>query len=117
MGKGNRIKEFIIDQDIYGHAIGVHYRGSTAYKTFLGSFCTLGAYLLVILQLVLLVTVFIDGSNQTEKTQENALDRFFGGPRKFSEYNLDLIVYSVPPISPDIGRFKVEQNLKTESGS
>ena len=107
MGKGSRIKEFIIDQDIYGHAIGVHYRGSSAYKTFLGSFCTLGAYALVIMQLVLLVTVFIDGSNQTEKTQVNALDRFFGGPRKFSEYNLDLIVYSTPNITPEIGRFKV----------
>ena len=109
MGKGNKIKDFIVDQDIYGHAIGVQYRGSTEYKTLLGSFCTLGAYALMIMQLVFLVTVFIDGSNQTEKTQVNALDRFFGGPRKFSEYNLDIIVYSEPNITPDIGRFVVEQ--------
>ena len=63
MGKGSRIYDFIVDQDIYGHAIGVHYRGGTSYKTFLGSICTLGAYSLMIMQLVLLVTVFIDGSN------------------------------------------------------
>ena len=62
----------------------------------------------MIMQLVLLISVFIDGSNQTEKTQVNALDRFFGGPRKFSEHNLDIIIYSQPPMNIDIGRFVVE---------
>ena len=68
MGKGKRIREFFVNQDIYGHTIGVHYRGSKAYKTFLGSFCTVGAYALMLMQLVLLITVFADGSNQSEKT-------------------------------------------------
>ena len=71
----------------------------------------------MIMQLVLLVTVFIDGSNQTEKTQVNALDRFFGGPRKFSDYNLDIVVYSVPNIRPEIGRFTVRQKIKTKDES
>ena len=67
----------------------------------------------MIMQLVLLVTVFIDGSNQTEKTQVNALDRLFGGPRKFSEYNLDIILYSIPSLPPAISRFTVEQKIYT----
>ena len=109
MVKASRLIQFIVDRDIFGQPIGVHYRGSSAYKTFLGSICTLGAYALMIMQLILLITVFIDGSNQTEKTQVNALDRFFGGPRKFSEHNFDIILYSEPHIEPKFGRFIVEQ--------
>ena len=58
----NKIKEFFIDQDIYGHAIGVHYRGRDAYKTCLGSLFTLATYVLMIINLVTLWVAFIDGS-------------------------------------------------------
>ena len=33
--------EMITNQDIYGHPIGINYKGSGTYKTLLGAFVTL----------------------------------------------------------------------------
>ena len=76
MGKAKKLQRLIVDQDIFGHVIGVHYRGRDAYKTLLGALCTLATYVLVTINLVSLVGAFIDGSNQQEKTQVTTLDPF-----------------------------------------
>ena len=47
---------------MYGHAIGVHYRGSDAYQTRLGALCTIVTYALMLVNLVTLSTAFNDGS-------------------------------------------------------
>ena len=31
MGKKNNVKEFLVNQDIYGHVFGVSYRGRSTY--------------------------------------------------------------------------------------
>ena len=49
--------------DIYGHAIGVHYRGSGTYTTRLGGFLTLVTLTLICINGVGLFTQFIDHSN------------------------------------------------------
>ena len=68
MGKASKLESLIVDQDIFGHVIGVHYRGRDAYKTKLGALCTLATYVLIVINLVTLIGAFIDGSNQQEKT-------------------------------------------------
>ena len=49
------LQRLIEDQDIFGHVIGVHYRGRNAYKTLLGALCTLATYILITINLVTLV--------------------------------------------------------------
>ena len=105
MGKENKIKEFFVDQDIFGHAITVHYRGRDSFKTCLGSLCTLATYVLMAVNLMTLWVAFLDGTRQEEKTQTTTLDRFSDDPRKFSEHNMTLSLYQDFDLTPDLGRF------------
>ena len=61
-----KLESFIVGQDIFGHAIGVHYRGSDTYQTRLGAFFTFVSYGFMLANLITLFTAFADGSNQSE---------------------------------------------------
>lgn len=58
-----RLEEIIVGQDMYGHVIGVHYKGSGSYQTKLGAFVTLATYVLMTVNLITLLLTFRDGSN------------------------------------------------------
>ena len=49
MGKASKLFSMIVDRDIFGLPIGVHYRGSDAFKSFPGALCTLATYVLIII--------------------------------------------------------------------
>ena len=51
---------------MYGHPIGVHYRGSGSYGTVLGSVCSLATLVLIVINTASLVTAFFDHSEQSE---------------------------------------------------
>ena len=53
-----RLSDIIVDQDIYGHQIGVHYQGSDTFKTKLGALITVLTYTLIISNLLTLVVDF-----------------------------------------------------------
>ena len=55
-----RLGEIIVGQDMYGHVIGVHYKGSGSYQTKLGAFVTLATYVLMTVNMVTLLTEFND---------------------------------------------------------
>ena len=69
MAKKGRLEQIIVNRDIYGHNIGVHYRGSDSFKTRLGAFVTLITYLLISFNFERLLVAFKDGSKQEEKNQ------------------------------------------------
>ena len=54
----------LVDQDIYGHKIGINYKGSGAYKTKLGACFTLATYVLMGINLVTLIQDYINHSRQ-----------------------------------------------------
>ena len=56
-----KLEEFLVNQDIFGHSIGVHYRGDESFKTRLGSFCTLVTYVLIMFNVTTLTTLFLHG--------------------------------------------------------
>lgn len=58
-----RLEEIIVGQDMYGHVIGVHYKGSGSYQTKLGALVTLATYVLMTVNMVTLYMAFQDGSN------------------------------------------------------
>ena len=67
MSQLKRFGQFLKNQDIYGHRIGVHYRGASAYKTRLGALVTFATRLLMLLYLSKLLAAFYVGSNQEER--------------------------------------------------
>ena len=70
------LKEFVLDQDIYGHPISVHFKGKNTYNTWLGVLCTLMVNAIVFKSFLVLGGGFIDGSRQDEKVNTEKYDRF-----------------------------------------
>ena len=60
----SKVAEMFRELDMYGHAIGVTYRGSDKYKTNLGALVTLVTYILMTINLLSLLVAFNDGSKQ-----------------------------------------------------
>ena len=101
------IRESFLEQDIYGHGIGVHYRGSDAYKTNLGACCTLATYVLILFNLSTMTIGFFDNSMQDEKTQFSVIDIFDVGTVDLRENHIDLAFLVAPPMDKSIGRLNV----------
>ena len=51
---------FLTALDIYGHPIGLHYKGDSTYKTRLGSLVTLLTYALLLVNLIGLIKKFVN---------------------------------------------------------
>ena len=58
---------FLVGTDVFGHPVGVNYRGSGSFKTKVGALCSLAALVVVLANLTTLVKIFFDGSKQEEK--------------------------------------------------
>ena len=86
--KGRCLEELVINQDIYGHKIGVHYRGSDSFKTRFGAFTTLVTYVFIAINLQSLFLAFKNGTKQDEKNQSYFVDRWFEDAQKFEENDL-----------------------------
>ena len=64
-GSLGKLEQLLVNQDMYGHIIGVHYRGNDVYKTRLGALVSIAIYVLMAINAIGLLTAFGDGSNQT----------------------------------------------------
>ena len=105
----NRIDKFFLTLDIFGHPIGVNYKGNDTYQTRLGAFFTLATYTLMLINLGTLFTAFFTGSNQDEKNGLQVIDRFYSGPFNLTENNIEIsFVPNILPseILPEYGQFK-----------
>ena len=61
--------EFFRGLDIFGHPIGVHYRGSDKYQTHLGACCTILAYVIMAFNCYTMTVEFWDHSRQEQTTE------------------------------------------------
>ena len=52
------VVDAIVSGDIYGHPIGVNYKGSDTYRTKLGALFTITAYVLVFLNFIAISVAF-----------------------------------------------------------
>ena len=57
-----KLSQFFVERDIYGHQIGVNYRGSDKYNTCLGALCTVTTYVFAMVNLYTLALAFTNGS-------------------------------------------------------
>ena len=99
-----KIGAFLLQRDIYGHQINMHYKGSDKYQTWMGLFCTLMTYTFVMFNAYALGTAFLDHSKQEEKSNFKIVDRFSDE----KEYNLmdnNFEMQFVPSkeLTPDVG--------------
>lgn len=44
----NKVVDFLVARDMYGHAVGLNYRGSDNYQTKVGAIFTLVTYVLMV---------------------------------------------------------------------
>ena len=88
-----KLKEFLLDQDIYGHPISVHFKGKNTYNTWLGVFCTLIVYAVVFKSFIVLGSGFIDGSRQDEKINTEKYDRFDSKAMYLDEMGVKIYVF------------------------
>lgn len=101
----SRIGKMFVDLDIYGHAIGVNYRGQDAYKTRLGALFTLATRILMTMNLVILLIAFFEGTKQEEKMQSIKFDSFYADSVDLVEQKFLLSFLTVPHIDEKLGRF------------
>ena len=59
---GSRFREWLTENDFYGHHVTVNFHGSDTYKTKIGGVVSISTYILMILNFAMLLTAFIDGS-------------------------------------------------------
>ena len=107
MAKKGRLVQFLVDQDIYGHKIGVHYRGSDTFKTKFGAIVSVVTYVFIAINLQSLLFAFKDGTKQDEKNQSILVDRYFEDAHSFEENDLQLTVYIEKEIPKEYGRIKI----------
>ena len=98
--------DFIVSFDIFGHPIGVNYKGEDTFKTRIGAFCTVGIYVLTILSLTTLITAFNDNSKLETSTQQSTYDRFLEPAFSFFDNMAEIAVLLYPvkgeSLRPDI---------------
>ena len=100
-------EQMLINQDMYGYAISVTYKGKGSYKTRLGTLLTLTTYVLMIINSVNLMTAFSDGSKQDEKSTNTTFDRFKEDDKfKFDDYNMSFNIQQWPPLPANIARIR-----------
>ena len=52
---------------------------------------------------------FANETKQVEKTQLTNIDRFFSEQYDLDDQNIDITIFSVPPMPENIGRFSYKQ--------
>ena len=105
------------ERDIFGYTIGVTYKGSDKYNTYLGSSCTITSYVMILFNLLVLITAFRTKSKQEEKTQLTLIDRFTDEEQyKLTDYNTELALFTSKPLPTNIGRYRAIQSKGCVSG-
>ena len=106
--------DFIVSFDIFGHPVGVNYKGEDTFKTRFGAFCTIAMYVLTVLSLTTLTTAFADNSKLETSTQVSTYDPFLEPAYSFSENQAEIAFMvrpnaGVAPLTPDIGKVRLYQ--------
>ena len=107
----DKMRSFLINQDIYGYAIGVHFKGKGTFNTGLGGLCTIATYVLIALNFKVLFEGLLDQSLQGETVQVNSYDNFKTDKYLFSENDLEFVLLSAIPLPRNIGQYKIYQQL------
>ena len=84
------LSQFIRGRDIFGHKIGVNFRGNETFQTLLGSLFTLTFYTFAAINFVQLSTAFMDGSKQTSSSYFSHFERYDREPYDLDENQVEI---------------------------
>ena len=107
-----RFWSLLVQQDIYGHKIGLHYKGRDSYQTKVGSFVTIITYIFIFIFLFKRVTEFIDRSTQVENFRKVKVDLIDDRMHVLDDEEFRFTVSSNLPIKEDIGAWKAYRRYK-----
>ena len=114
--KTGGVSDLIVGQDMYGHSVGVHYKGADTFKTKLGAFFTLCTFVIIFYNMTSLLIAYLEDTRREEKYQENYFDRFNEGKFDLFEYNIDLVYFTSMEMDPKLGRFEIYLDTGCEPG-
>ena len=89
-----KFNKCLMQLDVFGHPISVHYAGEDRYRTRLGAFVSISVFSLILFNFINLATVFLDGSRQEEKTNVISWDRHGSLDYQLADFGIDLVIYS-----------------------
>ena len=102
----------MLDRDIYGYKIEVHYKGKSSYNTWLGLICTIIVYGIVFQSILVLGTAFLDFSRQEEKVRIEKFERHKSEPYNLAEnaFKFYILPFSdqddiIESLRPEIGSY------------
>ena len=72
-----RFDEFFVKLDIFGHPVGVLYRGKDRYRTRCGSIFTIATYMLILMNSIKLLLQWYSGNKLEFSTSFVNYDRFY----------------------------------------
>ena len=110
-----RLSDIIVNQDIFGHQIGVHYQGSDTFKTKLGALITVLTYTLIIANFLTLVVDFKDNNRWEIASTELTFDRFNSDNYTLADnrFEIKLLFIGQTPLTEDYGRWRAFQSSQS----
>ena len=97
--------KFVKGFDIYGHQVGVHYRGDSSFKTGVGAFLTFLSFILISLNTLDLFVSFITKIDQKESVRTLRESLHNVDPQNLRENNFDIILATSVELDPKIARW------------
>ena len=92
MFKFCKIKQYLLNQDIYGHKIGVHFQGKPSYNTWIGLICTCLFYGVVLQSAIMMSRDFMSDSRQDEKVNIEKFDRHRSEPYNLADNGVNFYI-------------------------
>ena len=102
------IEKLIVGQDIYGHAVSVHYRGSDYFRTRIGAIFTMVTYVLIAINTIQLIIAFSNGSKQQASSQVYLKDRYYEEAQYLKENDFEIVLLLQEIIPSEIGSIKAK---------
>ena len=101
---------------MYGHPIGVHYRGGGTYSTWLGIVMSLVTIVLILTNTQDLFTKFLTKTEQSEFYQRGKADTKHMDPITLRDQNLILMLYSKKKkeLPLQVGRWRAESVIRED---
>lgn len=105
-----RLKDFLVQRDMYGRPISVNYWGKDVYQTKLGALFTFVTYAFIVFNLIALSIDLVTGRRQSDSQSTETFDRYEAGSFNLKENSFELAVFPSFFIPDNIAR--IVANMK-----
>ena len=90
--------------DRFGHQPELTFKGQPAYTTYPGTIVSVIIYGLIVMNTIMLVIAFNNGSKQNEKFNQELVELNDIRPQYFSENHFEIAISTLVPITEEMGK-------------